>query len=183
MSDITGFATPTGIAWQGDVGVVQYDNRQVVMFYNKPLQNPAKSAAAGRPIFDDVVFVKIHPPGERLNIVDCPATREHQQRYPHQWKQFSDQKQQIPEGTPVEMLYPEHPSIGATLRASNVHTVEQLAELSAHAIESIGMGAQRYVNDAVRYLKVADRGVKASEFRRELETLQQDKKILERQVS
>ena len=75
MDDFQGH---TGIKWQGDVGVVQYgggDSKQVVMFYLKPVRNPAKSAEMGRPYFDDKVFVRIHPPGERLNIVGLHGQR------------------------------------------------------------------------------------------------------------
>lgn len=168
MSD---FTSPTGIDWAGHVGNVQYGNDQnkVVMFYTRPKHNPAKSTQAGRPMYDDVVYVRIHPPGERLNIVDRPVVESDKRQYPLQWAQFSQNKEQIPDGTPIEMLYPDHPAIGATLRASGVHTVEQCAELSGPAIDAIGMGAQHYSNDAKKYIEVANKGVKGSELRRELE--------------
>lgn len=168
MSD---FASPTGIQWQGHVGTVQYggDKNLVVMFYMRPKHHPAKSLEQGRPVYEDVVFVKIHPPGERLNIVDRPATRDDQARYALQWAQFSQNKQQIPDGTPVDLLYPDHPAIAATLRASGVHTIEQCADLSGPAIDSIGMGSQRYVNDAKKYIQASEKGVKASQLRHELD--------------
>ena len=34
-------------------------------------------------------------------------------------------KAQVPEGTPIDLLYPENPAIGATLRGSGVQTIEQ----------------------------------------------------------
>src|SRR6188768_3334059 len=139
MLEPTGFASPTGIDWRGDIGIVQYDKTMVVMFYNKAQHNPAKSAAAGRPQYDDVVYVRIHPPGERLNIVDRPADETHRRKYPVQWAQFQQQRQQIPEGTPIGLLFPETPSVEAALRATGIHTIEQCAELSAHAIENIGI--------------------------------------------
>jgi len=180
-----GFASPTNINWQGHTGIAEYgggDSKMVVMFYNKPVHNPAKSVEAGCPIYEDVVYVRIHPPGERLNIVDTPANTGHYRRFPMQWHQFQQQKQQIPEGTPIDLLYPEQPSIGATLRASSVHTIEQCAELSAHAIETIGMGAQTYVNAAQKYLTAANKGASQAQFRRELEVRDQQIKILTRQV-
>lgn len=184
MADDTSFAAPTGIQWNGNVGVVEYggNDKMVVMFYNKPMHNPQKSAEAGRPIYDDKVFVRIHPPGERLNIIDRPAEGQHQRKYPVQWAQFQQQKQQIPEGTPIDMLYPEHPSIGASLRAYGIHTIEQCAELSANAIENLHMGGQKYVNAAQAYLKAAHKGVHATEFRKTIEDLEQKNKILARQV-
>jgi len=166
------FVPHSGINWQGDVGVVQYgpgDNKMIVMFYLRPQLNPAKSEAAGRQIFEDVEFVRIHPPGERLNIIDRRAGDVDKKRWPMQWAQFKQNAPQMCEGTPIEMLYPSQPSIGASLKASGVHTVEQCAELSAHAIETIGMGCQQWVNEATRYLQVANKGVKASEMKKMLE--------------
>jgi hypothetical protein len=166
------FAPHTDIKWNGTVGTVQYgggDRNMVAMFYTKAAHNPAKSADSGRPVYEDKVFVRIHPPGERLNIVDRPATANDQRRFPAQWAQFKENREQIPEGTPVDLLYPDQPSIAAMLRANNVHTVEQLAELSATAIESIGMGTQTYVNNAQKYLQMSNKGMAAAQVRRELE--------------
>ncbi len=183
--EATPFISPTGIEWQGNTGTVQYgggDRSMVVMFYNKAIHHAGKSLEAGRPVFEDRVYVRIHPPGERLNIIDRPADPSHRQRWPQQWAQFQQQKQQTPDGTPIDMLYPDQPSVAAMLRANGVHTVEACAELSAHAIENIGMGTQRYVNDADRYLKAANKGVGGAQFRKELADRDQQIKILTGQV-
>jgi hypothetical protein len=167
-----GFANPTNIEWKGSVGTVEYgggDKNMLAMFYTKPKVNQQKSTEAGRPFYEDVTFVRIHPPGERLNIVDRPATQNDARRWPVQWAQFSQNKQQIPDGTPIDLLYPEQPSIGAMLRSNSVHTIEQCGELSGMAIDQIGMGCQRYVNDANKYLQAANKGVKASQLRHELD--------------
>jgi len=176
MSD--DFSPHTDIKWNGTVGTVQYgggDRNMICMFYNRPMHNPAKSAESGRPVYEDTVYVRIHPPGERLNIVDRPATSQDQRRFPVQWGQFKDNRQQIPEGTPIDLLYPEQPAIGAMLRANGVHTIEQCAELSGPAIDTIGMGAQKYCNEAQKYLQAANKGVKASQLRQELD--ERDSKI------
>lgn len=180
-----GFAAHTNISWNGNVGTVEYgggDRNMIAMFYNKPLHNPAKSNAEGRPIYEDRVFVRIHPPGERLNIVDRPATAQDQRRFPVQWGQFKDNRQQIPEGTPVDLFHPDQPSIAAMLRANNVYTIEQLAELSGTAIDSIGMGAQKYCNEAQQYLQAANKGVKASQLQHELNDRDSKIRTLEHMV-
>lgn len=185
MVDDTVFAPGTIRPMGSWGGVVEYgggDRNMVVMFYTKAIHNPAKSKEAGRQVFEDQVYVRIHPPGERLNIVDRPADESHAQRFPQQWHAFLQNHSQTPDGTPVDMLYPEQPSIGAMLKANGIHTVEQLAELSAHAIDTIGMGAQRYVNAAVTYLKAAKKGVDATEFRNAIEERDQKIKILGQQV-
>lgn len=176
------FQTHTGIAWNGNVGTVQYDSTKVVMFYTKAKHNAAKSVQAGSPQYEDVIYVRIHPPGERLNIVDRPATHDDQGRYPVQWNQFIQNKEQIPDGVPIDLLYPDHPSVGAMLRANGVHTVEQCAEMSAAAIQNVGMGAQQYSNDATKYLQAANKGVKASQLRHELDARDNEIRTLTRNV-
>jgi hypothetical protein len=166
------FVQSTGIKRMGDWGgVVQYgtDNSMVVMFYLKPVHQPGKSVQQGRQIYEDQLYVRIHPPGERLNIIDRAATDADKRRFPIQWHQYQENAPQVSEGTPVEMLFPAQPSIPAALRANGVYTIEHLSELSAHAIETIGMGAQQWCNEAVKYLEVANKGVKASQMKAALE--------------
>ena len=180
-----GFASPTNITWQGHTGMVEYgggDRGMVCMFYNRAVHNPAKSAENGRPYYEDKVYVRIHPPGERLNIVDREMRQDDARRWPQQWSQFKANKQQQPEGTPIDLLYPDQPSIAAMLRGSGVLTIEQCAALSAEAIDTIGMGSQRYVNAAAKYLEAANKGVHATQMRHELEQRDREIKVLKQQL-
>ena len=167
--DETPFAPHNSIQRMGEWGgIVQYgggDSSMVVMFYVHPIHNKAKSTQEGRPVFEDKIYVRIAPPGERLNIVEREATNADKQRWPNQWHLFQQNMPQVTDGTPVAMLFPAQPSIAAALQASGVHTVEQLSELSANAIENIGMGCQSWVNEATKYLKMANRGVKYNEMK------------------
>jgi hypothetical protein len=165
-------------------GVVDYgrNRRNMVLFYNRPVSAPSKSTAAGRPVYEEKVYVRIQEPGDRTTVVDRPATDADKRDYALQWAQFQQNKEQIPEGTPIDLLYPEHPAVAATLRANGVHTIEQCADLSGNAIDNIGMGCQRYVNDAQKYMKLSERGVKATEFRREIEDRDSKIRVLQQQV-
>ena len=179
------FARHSNIRWNGNVGIVEYgggDQSMVVLFYNKAVHNPLKSQEAGCPQYDDVTMVRIHPPGERLNIVDRKVNESDKRRWPVQWHQYQDQKEQIPEGTPVDLLHPETPSVAAMLRASGVHTIQQLAELSANAIETIGMGAQRYVNEAKVYLEKAEKGAAIGQMRAMEERHEREVNHLKKQI-
>ena len=185
----TPFASPSNINMTGHVGVVEYgggDKGMVAIFFNKAVHHPAKSMELGRPVYENQVFIRVHPPGERLNIVERPAKDDDRRRWPVQWAQFQQNRQQLPEGTPVDLLYPDHPAIAATLRAHNVHTVEQLADLSATAIENIGMGAQRYVNAAKDFLEKANKGVSIAQHRKDLEDRDREigtlKRLIEEQA-
>jgi len=186
MSETTDFTRPVSINWNNSeqtVGVVDYGSKNLsVMFHTNPVHNPAKSKEAGTPQYDDVVYVRIAPPGERLNIIDRPVTDVDKQKYAQQWYQFQQNRQQRPSGTPVSLLFPMQPSITAMLEGAGVWTVEQLGDLSASAIENIGMGCQRYVNDAKKYLEVAARGVKGSQLREELDARDAQIRVLTHQI-
>lgn len=166
------------------VGTVSFQNqRMAAIFYKRPVIDVAKSEVGGRSIYKDVEYVRIAPPGERLNIVDRPATQQDRMIWPREYAQFAQNQEQRPDGTPVELLHPEQPSIGQTLRAHNVHTIEQLAQLSGNAIDNIGLGAQQYVNDAQQYIKAAESGAGVVQMRREVESLKRDKTALEQKLN
>lgn len=174
------------IDWRGHVGIVDYSEggrSQLAIFYTRAVHDPQASVAAGRPIFKDMTYVRVAPPGERLNVVDRPANNEDRRRWPVQWHQFANNHEQIPEGTPIGQLYPDRPAIAQTLQASGVHTIEQCAELSAHAMDNIGMGAQSWVNAAKDYLEKANKGVSITSHRKEMEQKDQQIRILQGQVS
>ncbi len=182
------FSSPTNIVWGGSgghVGTVEYGGGAqglVVFFYNKSAHNKQASLQAGRPVYGDQVFVRIAPPGEKLNVVDRPANGGDARRWPTQWNQFQQNKQQTIEGTPIDLLYPDNPSIGATMRASGVYTIEQCAELSAHAIESVGMGAQTWVNAAKKYMTAANKGVNLTQYRHDLDERDREVGFLKKQI-
>lgn len=185
MVEATDFSSPTSIQWQGHVGAVEYgggDKAMVVIFFKKATHNPARSLETGHPFYDEKVYVRIHPPGERLNIIEREAKGDDARRWPNQWNQFSQNREQVPEGTPIGLLYPDKPSIEATLRASGVFTVEQCADLSGHAIDNVGMGAQAWVNSAKKYLEYANKGVNAAKFRAEMEEKDRELKVLRSQI-
>lgn len=174
---------PANMIWQGNIG---YDNgvdkSMVCRFYMRALHNAAKSKQEGRPVYEDKIFVIIHPPGERLNIVDREATDFDKRRWPAQWHQFQQNKVQQPDGTPIDLLYPDYPSVAAMLRAHGVATIEQCAALSGNAVDNMGMGSQRYVNAAKTYIQASAKGVQATQLRAQLEDRDREVRVLERKI-
>ena len=90
----------------------------VAVFKNMAIPNPAKTAEAGRPIFDDREVVEIRAPGSRngsafhpANVVshwqDDPETGEqtpdhlYAERFRHQYQQFKAHGVQTKTGTPL----------------------------------------------------------------------------------
>ena len=189
MNDLTEFRPMTGmdsasIASQG-YGMVQYgpgDDKLLAGFYKKSVLNAAQSRAEGRPIYNGVDFVKIQHPGETLNVVDRPATEQDKQRFSRQWAQYSAGVTQIPDGVPLNQLFPDKPQIVDMMRGYNIHTVEQLSNLSGQAISTVGMGCQEWVNLAKRYMERAEKGVDHHKFETAMAKKDAEIAALRRQV-
>lgn len=135
-----------------------------VEFYVRAVQNKAKSAEAGHPIFDDAEFVQIKFPGDKNRVLVAPAheafTRdpETNQRvtyamaYPQHYEHFRKGVEFQGEGAPIAELPFLSEAKRAELRALNVHTAEQLAGLDGAFLQKLGMGAREMKNQAAAYL-------------------------------
>jgi hypothetical protein len=132
----------------------KYDGK-IIQFYWRQVHNPSKSREAGIQMFDKEMFVKIFTPGERLEEIDRPVRENDKYEFPRQWAAFEQNRMYVPEGTPIEVLFPADPQIPAMLRGVGVHTVQQCSRMTAHAIETLGMGAQDWANKAAKMLSDA----------------------------
>lgn len=180
------FARPTGIDWGSadrTYGQVKFgdDSQQVVIFYTKSVFNAAKSSQLKVRHYDNQNWIKIHPPGEKLNILDRPAKESDKVKYPRQWNLFLQNKTQVPEGTPIDLLFPNNPAIADNLKAFGVYTIQQCANLSAHAMDTIGMGGNDWKNMASQYLENAKSGSAFLEMKANLDRKDQEFKSLKRQ--
>lgn len=190
MSDTyTDFKPSTGIDRESlsnnGYGMVQYgpsEDKLIVGFYRRSMKNPFRSVSEGKPVYESKDYVKIQHPGESLNIVDRPVQDTDKQRWPRQWGMYLNGKRQVPDGIPISLLFPAKPEIADTLRGYNIHTVEQLANLSGDAIGTVGMGAQDWVNGAKKYIEHQQKGVNHHQFQKAME--EKDRQIgqLQRQV-
>jgi hypothetical protein len=179
-------ATPT-INWNSaskEYGTVDFNNDTdlVVNFYNKSVLDVAASRDQAMPIHKDMVYVKIMRAGEQLNIIDRPMTNMDTQRFRRQYENFLHNRTQVPEGTPIDLLFPNNPSVADNLRSRGIYTVQQCANLTAHAIDAIGMGAQEYVNRAKKYIEAAASGQSFIKYQEESKLKDQQIKTLTRQI-
>jgi len=181
-----GLASPTHIEWGSadrTYGQVKFgdDKAQVVLFYTRSVFNAAKSQALGSRQYENEIWVKMHPPGERLNIIDRPVNEMDKRKYAGQWNMFLQNRTQIPEGTPIDLLFPNNPATADNLRAFGIHTIQQCANLSAHALQTIGMGGQEWMNMAKQYLESATSGTAFLALRAELTQKDQEIRLLKQQ--
>jgi hypothetical protein len=132
-----------------------------VSFYVKALPNEFKTEQEKRPMFDEVVMIKIIPPGDGLNIIDTPARDDHKRRFPRHWEYFERMhgKDNLQSGTPIE----QWPLLGvaqvAQLKAMQFSSVESIAGAPDEKLNRMGMagGMSPFAlrEQAKRFLMVA----------------------------
>jgi hypothetical protein len=163
-----------------DQSIHEDDKRLFVQFYMEPVKNAVKSAAEGRPIFDDVPMVKIITPGSR-DVMVTRANAQYQQRFPKQWEAFQRNIAQTVDGTPLEQVPFLTVSQVAELKALNVLSLEQLAGLSDAVVHKF-MGAQKMKQQAQTYLDAAKSAAPMTQLMAELEKRDAQLAALQQQV-
>ena len=144
------------------VGAVNPDSRLAVQFRAAAVKNDFESERQGRPIFENVDFVKIFVPGDNTTVIDTPVREEHKKRFPLHWAAYqnahgSDQKEI---GTPLSQWPRLSISQVEELRALKFYTVESVATASDAQLQRIGMiaGMNHYAfrDAAKRFLSLAN---------------------------
>lgn len=171
----------------GPSGMVQWDrSRANVQFYRKSVQDPQQTRMLGRPFYVTKEYVRIQHPGER-DFSDKPVADDERVKhiFPVQWANFQRGlvgQEQMPEGTPVDILFAENPAIAANLHTQGVHTAEQLAGLSAHALDEVGMGATEWANRARKFLSSSTGGAEFHRVQKQLADLTSQNEVLQNTV-
>lgn len=158
-----------------------------VEFYTKPVHLEAKSEEEGRPIYQDVPFIKIMFPGDRTKTIERPvkmnddlSSPSDPNRFPRHWAAFLDQKEQVQEGTAIEEWGPIGKSQAMELKGLHIHTVEQLAALPDSALTWLGSRELR--DKAASWLKQAAGGKEVSRLTRENAQLRTDMERMQTQI-
>lgn len=162
MSDFMGLPGQSGIRMNGDVGIVSFggDERLWVRFHKMSVPTGAAAVARGEPAFRSIDMVDIQQPGERDRL-SYEVTEVHKARFPRQWQQYVEGQEQMPDGTPLTVLFPANPEIADIMRPFKIYTVEQLAGLTDEGIQRVGAGARAWAARAKDY---TDRMAQAKPF-------------------
>mgnify|MGYP000633907332 CR=1 FL=1 len=153
-----------------------------VEFYVKPIENAAKSREEGRPIYDDVEYIKIKFPADSKRTLETRADEMHYvphaktqmtyaERFAPSYDAFKREDLSFVSGTPLAStgLFPK--AKVAELKALSVVTVEQLAGLPDTNIRKLGMGGRALVDDAKGYLENASGLAEIATLRAEIAAL------------
>lgn len=136
-----------------------------VIFNEVTIDDPAASAREGRPMFKTYDQVTIRRPADRESNSKHPAWQEwtkhrgqiltYGDRFKEQYARWKASRPQTVEGTPLSELPYLNEAQRATLRALDVHTIEQLAHLSGQPLKNLGpnglaqqQAAEAYLNNA-----------------------------------
>jgi hypothetical protein len=130
------------------------DAKLYVVFHMHAVKNGFKSEQEGRPIFEDVPYIRIHVPGDKTSVVEHAVTDEEKMRFPAQWEKFQKNMEQSPEGTPLEQWPLLTVSQVHEFKALNVLTVEQLAGMADASAQRF-MGGNELRRKAQAFLKVS----------------------------
>jgi hypothetical protein len=170
------------------------DDALVVLFKYLAQPNPVRSLAEGRPIFDDIEVCEIRAPGSK-DVKVFPATavtrwmddrftgeqrtQTYAERFAHQYRQFKAEAAQTKSGTPLELAKFLTEGRRAELRAQNVYTVEQLADIEGQELKNLGPGGREMKNQAQEYIAVGRSAAPNEQMRAELEALRARNAVLE----
>jgi len=135
--EISGLDTYDDAARTADQPRYAMDSKLYVKFYTRPVMHGFKSSEAGRPIYEDKEYIEILVPGDSKTKVDCPVNDEFRTRFPKQYEKFKRNEVQAVTGTPLEMWPQITRSMVAELKAMNVTTVEQLADMADTTAQNI----------------------------------------------
>lgn len=163
-----------------DAQTYKDDNRLLAQFFTEAKKNERKSAEAGRPIFDEVVLVRVVTPGSR-DVMVTLATEAYKQRFSKQWERFQRQQEQVQDGTPLDEV--PFLTVGqiAELKGVNVFTLEQLAGMSDSLAQKF-MGSHQMRKRAKDYLEAAAQAAPLTHLQAELEKRDNQIELLQSQL-
>lgn len=126
-----------------------------VQFYSDAVELKAESEKQGRPIFKDMPHIRKMIPGDASTIIERVAKPHDMQQFPREWEQFQRQQVTGMTGTPLEQWPQITRAQVKEAKYFEVHTVEQMAELSDLSCQKMGMGFQDLRSKAKAYLEAA----------------------------
>lgn len=162
----------------GDIAggqVQQSGGKTIAVFFTEGIRNEVKSTQLGRPVFDAVEMVRLLIPGDPRNSPVSRVSEEHIARFPGEYKAFRAQEEFSESGTRIDDWSVLTQAQRYSLKAMNLFTVEQIANLSDEQMQNIGMGARQLRDRAKMFLEVSEKGAVPERVAAELEA--KDKQV------
>lgn len=154
----------------------------IQMFYGAILQ-PHASAEAGKDVYKEEEFIKIFFAGNNQTTVERQMTEHDKMRFSAQRALWKSNAQDINLGTPLEKMKSLNLAVIADLKRLNIFTVEALADLSSQGCQTLGMGANMWKQDAIKWLEAIKTQDNTPMLLNEIAELKKDKALLKQQLA
>ena len=126
-----------------------------VQFYTDAVELTAESEKQGRPIFKDMPHIRKMIPGDASTVIERVAKEHDIKQFPREWDLYKRQESTGTIGTPLEKWPQVTRAQVKEAKYFEVHTVEQLSELSDTSCQRMGMGFFELRSKAKAYLDAA----------------------------
>lgn len=150
-------------------------------FYTKPIVLEEESAAAGRRICKDVVFVEIMTAGNTNSSVDRKATDEDKARFQRQYQAFLSGNSDETFGTPLSEVTWLTKSHVEELAYIKIRTLEELANIPDAACSNM-VGLYDLKRKAVAFVQKAEASGPVTQLAQENEVLRGQVEALQAQM-
>lgn len=104
------------------------DDKLYVEFFREPVMHPGKSREAGRAVYEERDFVRVHVPGDKTNVVVQPMHEMNIQRFKSRYDKWLAGQAEAVSGTPLTALPGMTPAKAEEYKFFKIITIEQLAE-------------------------------------------------------
>ena len=126
-----------------------------VQFYTDAVEQKFESEKQGRPVFKDVPHIRKTVPGDASVLIERPSKQYDYDMFPREWDAYKRQNVTGVTGTPLEAWPQITRSQVKESRYFEIHTVEQMSELSDQVCMKLGMGFSELREKAKAYLQAA----------------------------
>lgn len=121
------FEDPSPIA-RPDESRFAMDDKLYVEFMREPVMHPGKSREAGRAIYEERDFVRIHVPGDKTTVCVEPMHEINMFRFKSRYEKWKAGQAEAVTGTPLSALPGMSPAKVEEYKFFKIVTIEQLAE-------------------------------------------------------
>lgn len=158
----TSFAGETVIKTGENKYFVQHgtDKNLLIEFYTDAELQAFESERVGHSVYKDVEMIRIRTPGingntieRKVKMVSDGSSPSDIQRFPNQWQAFKNSQAQRPDGFPIEQWPVLTKSQVLTLKAQNIHVLEQIVGLPDTNLQLLGMEGRKMRDMAKSYLE------------------------------
>jgi hypothetical protein len=144
------------------------DNKLYVEFFRKPILQPGKSREAGRAVYEEIDYVRIHVPGDKSSVIERPVNQQDIFRFQDRYNKWKAGQEEAVTGTPLTALPGMNPSKIEEYKFFKLVTVEQIAE----ANDNLGGKFMSFQQDKQRakvFLEVAKNNAPIEKMNEELQ--------------